>query len=311
MDTLVLVSEDQVFPRERRDHSADLLQVYGRPQKSPAHVPLSMLLAQRPSPSLFEDRFVSVYPVLESFEQLIVSNPGQPLFALAHVSNRLDEPNPEDSTKRFDLTQIHRFRVKLAPLTYLVGIVQEIPDLNDDPWREWVHPGRDHPNTLQPFRQYIHPVIPQQWGMLQWRSPNWRVEAEADVFRIRSHAADFQEMRGQPEEGPFPAVKLEGYGVDLYTLTLWWSASPGAAAYRVYINGVPQTGTISGQTTTLSDLTLDTSYLFNIVAVNTKGFDASPLSNNLLFERSTTELIVVESLPWEDAGTIPEGPEGN
>lgn len=77
----VLVSEDTIYRRE--DHSKRLL-LYGRPYL-PGQ-PFNRLYSPRPSPSLFYDTFVGVYPVQEQYSQSVGSLPPpasqQPFFLL-------------------------------------------------------------------------------------------------------------------------------------------------------------------------------------------------------------------------------------
>lgn len=102
----------------------------------------------------------------------------------------------------------------------------------------------------------------------------------------------------QPPSGPFAAVFLEGYGVDLQSILLRWTLSLGAAGYRVYINGVPQAQILTRRFTTISGLAINTTYVFNVVCVNTFGVDASILSNPVYFEHGSNEIGTYHTKPW-------------
>lgn len=299
----VLVAEDTIYARERIDHSARLLTQQRPAQPSVVARPLAMLQTPRPSPSLFEDRFASVYSVAEVYEYTSVPVAQQPWMSLYKPSNRLDDPGAEEQTRRFDLSLLHRFRATLLGQTATLSVITEIPDLCGDEWKEWVPQPIDHALRFAPFRQYLGapPVPPLQ--ILYRVAPNLRVESEID-FRVPDHARDFVLFRPFAEEGPFAPVHLECYDIAIGSLILRWSASPGAAGYRLYINGVPQAPVIAAQTTTVTGLAIDTNYHFNIVPVNTKGVDDGALSNGINYEHSDTEIMVVESLPGTNAGTL-------
>lgn len=100
--------------------------------------------------------------------------------------------------------------------------------------------------------------------------------------------------------GPFPPVILEAYGIGLDALELHWSVSPGAAGYRVYIDGVPQPTVLHQRIVIVVGLAIDTQYTFNVVAVNAAGVDESPLSDTIYFERDSREIGEVYKYPWGD-----------
>lgn len=101
-----------------------------------------------------------------------------------------------------------------------------------------------------------------------------------------------------PPSGPFASVILEGYGVDLTSILLRWSASLGAAGYRLYINGAPQVQVLTQRVLLITGLSIDTSYVFNIVCVNAFGVDASTLSNPVYFEHGSNEIGTYHTKPW-------------
>lgn len=98
--------------------------------------------------------------------------------------------------------------------------------------------------------------------------------------------------------GPFAAVTLEGYWIDLHTAQLRWNASPGTHGYRLYINGIAQPTILQDRVVIVSGLTIDTSYVFNIVCVNAFNEDASILSNPVYFEHGSNEIGTYHSKPW-------------
>lgn len=101
-----------------------------------------------------------------------------------------------------------------------------------------------------------------------------------------------------PPSGPFASVILEGYGVDLGSIILRWNASLGAAGYRLYINGTPQPQILTQRVLLVSGLSIDTSYVFNMVCVNAFGVDASTLSNPVYFEHGSNEIGTYHTKPW-------------
>ena len=100
---------------------------------------------------------------------------------------------------------------------------------------------------------------------------------------------------------PPTILGLEDPGVDTTTLLgtaqLRWSAVPGASAYRVYINGVPQNPPIFGQSYLATGLVVANQYKFGVVAV-AAGIDDSPMSNEIYYEHGTNEFTVVYKYPW-------------
>lgn len=211
---IVLVNEDTIYRRE--DHSKRLL-LYGRPLRPgqpfnrlfPPRPPPSLyydtfvgvypvveqysqtavgsgpvgpgqpffLRYQAPPPSLFFDRFVSVYPVQEVFGQVTpqTSSPPQPNFLYTTRSRPrpelFDDHSLETGATNHPFPHVIQIGIGLFPFTF------EVPELNSDPWLEWIHP--HPPADFYPFRQ-IYPTLPPQQVMLQmfYKAPNWRIEAE-------------------------------------------------------------------------------------------------------------------------------------
>jgi hypothetical protein len=236
--TPVLVAEDTTFARERYDHAARILMLQ-RPQKHlAASAPIWSLLVPRPSPVLFEDRFVSVYPVLEVFSQKGVPPPAQPFSLTFRPSTRLDEPQQEDQFHRVDQTTLFRFILqKSQPINFL-GFTFEIPDLCDNPWLEWVHPAPTPESLMYPFRQIYPPSVkPTPINLLYWASPNWRLEAEIYAAQPIEHGARFYPFHLLPAQ---PQLEFSD-GLSIYdglngTVTLQWGPfwPPTPTGYDVY-----------------------------------------------------------------------------
>ena len=137
----------------------------------------SFLRYQAPPPSLFFDRFVSVYPVQEVFGQVTpqTSSPPQPNFLYTTRSRPrpelFDDHSLETGATNHPFPHVIQIGIGLFPFTF------EVPELNSDPWLEWIHP--HPPADFYPFRQ-IYPTLPPQQVMLQmfYKAPNWRIEAE-------------------------------------------------------------------------------------------------------------------------------------
>jgi hypothetical protein len=174
----ILVNEDTTYVRERIDHGARML-MFQRPRvAAPARPQLFALTVPRPSPSLFEDRFVSVFPVVSVDSQIAVPKAQQSQQISFRPSTRLDDPDPELQFHRVNHGLLFSFIKGLASPAF-IAYTFEIPDLNGDPWVEWVPP--HPPADLFPFRQIYPPAsINHSMELLYWRSPNWRIEAEAD-----------------------------------------------------------------------------------------------------------------------------------
>lgn len=312
-DLPVLVPpEDGEYLRSRIDHAARIL-LLQRPKQSPPSYPMA-LLAPRARPYL-DDSFW-IIGIDRAYEINTVPLPGRSPSALSVPAGRLADPDPEESTRRFDFGMIHRFRPVVRGITAIGGFEFPFIDLNDDPWLEWVHPGEDHSDALRSFRQYYAtPPTPRQLVQTYWASPNWVLEAERD-FRVHDHGGDLVQMLRQiPYAGPFPAVRLDLFQIEptLGSITLSWSQSflqalfgPGivAAGYRLYTNGVPAVGYMPAtqQQVTITNLVLGQSYLYGIVAVNYKGVDASSLSNVIAYEHGTSEVAAVYSLSSDNPG---------
>jgi len=177
--SLVLVNADTSYNEYRIDHYARIA-LFQRPQHVVAARPLAYVVPPRPLPTLFEDRFVGVYPVIEYFATAAVPRPQQPFAITLRPSTRLDDPLSEEQFRRVDHGMLFRFIEGIASPAF--GIFEtEAPNLCDDPWKEWVHPAPTPETQLYPFRQiYVGPGPRHTFALLWYQSPNWKLEAEPD-----------------------------------------------------------------------------------------------------------------------------------
>lgn len=204
----VLVEDPTIYRESRIDHASRFFMMNRTaPAPSTRSHPLAMLQVPRPPPMLFEDRFVSVYSVLEVGIQ--TSSPPIHARLLQFVtlpSTRLDDPQQEDQFHRVDhgllLTAFRGFGTSVV-----MSFSFDSPDLCDAPWTEYVRPTA--PADLFPFRQIrTVPLPPPQplpaaiFFAMQPVSP--RLEAETD-FRVIDHAARVQPFR-QIYPPPTPAT---------------------------------------------------------------------------------------------------------
>lgn len=101
-----------------------------------------------------------------------------------------------------------------------------------------------------------------------------------------------------PSSGPFDATYLVSSEVSKTQVFLAWSASPGAFGYRLYINKVAQPTILSSRTLLVSNLAIESQYIFGVVAVNAFGVDASDMSNEITWRHGSNEFYTVHKFPW-------------
>lgn len=174
--TPVLVQQDTIYQRE--DHAKRLL-VFQRPQIAASAVqPFFMLGVKRPSNDFFLDRFVSVVPVVEAFQQT-GAPPNQPYLAYIETRpNRIDDFPQEDQFRRVNQQALFSF-IHGLPSPDFLAYTFTLPDLCDDPWLELVHRPASPEGAIFPFRQiYAAPQVNQILLQMFYKSPNWRIEAE-------------------------------------------------------------------------------------------------------------------------------------
>ncbi len=251
VEQVVLVSEDTIYARERIDHAARLM-MFQRPQRAGSAQQLLRMQLARPSPTFFEDRFVSVIPVLEVYSQAVAPPPpppAQPFYRLVQTSIRLDEPNPEDFTHRLDHTLIHAFRSR-QNVAFFLPYTFEIPDLNDNPWLEWVRPPPDPALGIFALRrQTVAPPI-IQWSLPFYQAPRPRVEAEEDLGVHHHYESSYfaltRQRVAQPL-GPWVQAVTEGYylGVlrpkgDIFQLVNILDLANASVNYDTLVDNLPQ-----------------------------------------------------------------------
>lgn len=316
---LILVDDPEAtFSLERRAVHADAM-LYGRPQKTGPASPFGLRYLASQSRSQWEHfnpEFVAALPLLEAYSQGSKPAPGQQLTSLLLRSNRIDDPEQEEIVRRHDFgSDLLMLFINLPAVNQtpdFMGVMQEYVDLNDDPWLEWVHPPQNFVNAFQPFRQYfLPPPVPLQWEIGNRREPDWYGQSDSyeehDTINRQFSAEDWVVVvRGVFPPGPFPAVQLELFQIEptLGSITLIWSASPGAAGYRLYTNGVPATGFMPAtqQQLTITGLVLGTAYTYSVVAVNGYGVDASMLSNTIMYEHGVSEVMAIFNLTPPNTG---------
>jgi hypothetical protein len=217
----VLVEDPTVYWQERGlDHG---LRLYPFLRPKPTTITYQPLALTRPPPPawvLLEDKFASVYPVLELFEQAAVPIRPQPFFALTLAPNRVDDLPQEEQFHRVDHNLIRAFRsgtINTLAAAYLYYDF-EVMDLCNDPWLEWMHPGPTPESAFAPFFQHLTPVIPSTRLSLElmYQAPNWRIEAEEDFRYAREpdYSAEFRQIYVTPL--PTVAVRVQAKAAGFY-----------------------------------------------------------------------------------------------
>ncbi len=247
----VLVAEDTIYPRERIDH-AQRLMMFGRPQVAGQAQNLIRMALPRPPPTLFEDRFVGVIPVVEAYSQYGPNPPTRQLWFAYLPSTRLDEPNPEDYTRRLDHSLIRAFRSS-QNVAFFLPYTFEIPDLCDNPWLEWVHPANDPAPAMLMLRPDTSPGSQYQPSLVFYQQPRLRVEAEEDAgIHVHADASYFALTRqiaapAPPTPGPWVMAVTEGYylGVlrpkgDIFKLVNINDLADASVNYDAALDNLPQ-----------------------------------------------------------------------
>lgn len=176
--TPVFVSTDTIYRECRTDQSALLFFKTAAPVVRTSQV---MLRGPRPPAFLFEDRFVSVYPVLEFNGQNAIGGIPNAALSLFQVSYRPPEVEPE--YRRVDHQVLFRIVRPYVLTLQSVGYTIDVPDFNDEPWREWVHPAPTPESLLYPFRQIPTFRRGQQYNLFFNQPPSPRLDPEADKIR--------------------------------------------------------------------------------------------------------------------------------
>jgi hypothetical protein len=190
------------------DHNLRIL-MFGRPAiASPPYAAL-LLRPKRPPPELFFDTFTSVYSVTEAYSQTgqTSANPIELFVNYSSARPQAFEEPPD--IRHADHSLLHQFRWQAIGL--LVGYTFDVPDLNDHPWLEWVHPKKTDESALFPFRQFVTPGQPYQPALVFWKPRFWDVTAESDIDRLSPHNVRLQ-LFGHLT--PFVPVQVGPYVMD-------------------------------------------------------------------------------------------------
>lgn len=237
--TLVLVSEDTVYRESRTDNA---LLLFWRLQSAGfASVPQQRLLLQTP-PAAPYWMFDTPYEVKAAGSRIFRQPPI--VATIPAVQQRFTPPYrwPEvlEEFQRFDHQVYFKIVRPYALAIQFLWYTFEVPDLNDNPWLEWVHPKLDDEAAIHPFRQIPKQIIGQQWNLFwdQPRSP--RLEPESDtvrpydigVFLIRQTVAIPQPIT--------TCGHIDAYDYGNGSVLLAWPPFQGGLpdSYHIYVNGV-------------------------------------------------------------------------
>lgn len=201
--SVVLVSEETTYARERVDHAARVSR-FGRATPTQTAPQRLLYTPKAPSPDLFADRFASVYPVLEVFGLNAPQGAGAAQRVYSFLWKSAIPFEEEEPYRRADHTLLFDF--PRQPAAFITPYVVEVPDLNEDAWNTWQRPPVPPEARLFPFRQIAQSPPRPQWHQLFWRSPNWPVEGEPDVQRPFEHELSLYVQRGQYVAAPPPSV---------------------------------------------------------------------------------------------------------
>jgi hypothetical protein len=238
--TPILVPEDTIYQGVRRDNSALL---FWRTASTPVSGSQIVLKAGAPRPPtfLFNDPFISVYAVVEAFQQVSVT----PVAAAAgtigmfKASYRPPEVEPEYARANHQLFfQVQR--VYGLQITF-EGYTLEVPDLNDNPWLEWVHPPQSPQAALYPFRSYGTPQRGQQFNLFYGQPPSPRLDPEADTInRQYSNWHVITRMAPTVAKVITSCGDIWAYDMGNGTIVVTWGPFGGGPpdSYNVYVNGV-------------------------------------------------------------------------
>jgi hypothetical protein len=235
--TPVLVNEDTIYRESRRDPAALLFWRTAAPQVATSQI---ILRSAVPPPAwLFQDRFVSVYPVHENFSQVAAAAPSlNSALALYRISYR--PPVIEDEYQRVN-HQLYFQTVRTYAFAFqFTGVVIDVPDFNDEPWKEWVHPAPSPESQLYPFRQIPVTVRGQPFNMFWGQPLSPRLDPEPDKLRPFDYGIMLiRQITAVP-------VNLTTCGqIDIYdygngSILVTWPPFIGGVpdSYNVYVNDV-------------------------------------------------------------------------
>ena len=169
----------------RRTDHARLFQLQNRaPAAQPGNQPL--LLFQTPRPwSHNEDKWALAYGVTEAYSQQGQASANPVQIFLNFSTSRPQAFEDAQDIRHADHSLLHQFRWQAIGL--LNGYTFDVPDLNDNPWLEWVHPKAADQSALFPFRQIATPGVPYQSALVFWKPRFWDLVPEPDTQRIAPH----------------------------------------------------------------------------------------------------------------------------
>ena len=78
--------------------------------------------------------------------------------------------------------------------------VQDVPDFNDEPWHEWVHPPPTPESLLYPFRQIPVQIRGHQYNLFFNQPPSPRLDPEADKLRPFDYGVIFLRPAATPKQ---------------------------------------------------------------------------------------------------------------
>lgn len=237
----VLVAEDTIYQGSRANPAALLFWRTAAPVISGS--PVALRSVTRPSPALFESPFVSVYGVLEAYQQQSITAPPALAGTIGMFRVSYRPPEIEDEYKRVDHQVFFRTQRTYAFTVQYGGFTSYLPDLCDDPWLEWVHPKASDEAAQYPFRQ-IYPsaaaVRGQQFNLYFGQPPSPRLEPEPDTQRISTHnlilALQLPQTVGQITSCGVIDAYDKGGGNVLFAWGPFGGNPPDS--YNVYVNGV-------------------------------------------------------------------------
>lgn len=223
---------------------------------------VALFIPKAPPWELYRDTFAGVYPVIEvSSQATLIVPPQQPYVLLSPKTNRLDPP--EEDLRRFD-HQVY-FTIARYYIGQIIGYTVEVPDFNDHPWLEWVHPPASPESALYPYRRQVVPPNPYQIPILWGQPKPWPVTEELDsVFRRPDvgvllpfarptpGAITMPNLIGLDQQTAIGIILADGliYLGSVYEDVPYWPESPPAPNYLGVPFGPtppPPRGTVIGQ----------------------------------------------------------------
>lgn len=231
--TPVFVSEDTIYAGSRRDPAALLF--WRKAATTQAAAPWFVFRTPPPPAWLFQDRFVSVYPVLEDF----AISAAFPAGALNLFRPSYRPPAFEEEYRRVNHQLYFQTARTYAFSFQFTGVIVDVPDFNDEPWREWVHPAPSPESLLYPFRQIPVSVRGHQFNLF-WNQPlSPRLDPEPDKVR----PFDYGVMWLRPSAVPVQLTTCGAFDIYDYgngSILVAWPPFIGGVpdSYNLYVNGV-------------------------------------------------------------------------